>query len=449
TIARTRGPGDGAGPDVATVTADELAAGARGADGGAAGGGDLAFVQYSSGSTTAPRGVALSHANVLAGIEAIARGMQATRDDVCWLWIPLFHDMGLVSTLTGLAVGYAQALWPPVAFVGRPDRWFREFAAARATIYVGPNFSYEYLLAAVEDDVLERADLSGWRIAFNGAELIDARGMLRFLERFGRAGFRPEAMRPVYGLAEATLAVTFPEIGAAPVVHWVDRDVLARERRVAAVPPEHPAARGVVGVGRAVFGHEVRVADEAGTVLGEGRVGEVQVRGPAVMRAYYRAPAATRAAFVGGWLRTGDLGYAAGGQLFIVGRLKEVLVVRGRKLHPEDVETVVRDVPGVYRRRCVAFPNTWDGAERIGVAVETRLRAPAQRAELHAAIRARVGTELGAGDCEVYLLGPRSILRTSSGKVRRLGTGAAIHTGALASGPSPCVPAKGEDDAQL
>jgi acyl-CoA synthetase (AMP-forming)/AMP-acid ligase II len=360
--------------------------------------------------------------------------MQATSQDLCWLWLPLFHDMGLVSALTGIAVGYEQHLWPASAFIRRPERWFAQFAATRATIYVGPNFSYEYLLASVGDALLNEIDLSRWRIAFNGAELIDGRVMLRFIERFGRAGFRAESMFPVYGLAEATLAVTFPALGSPPVLHWVDRDVLARERRVHRLTPDHSRARGVVSVGHPVFRHEVRIADDhGGAVLPEGRVGEIHVRGPAVMRAYHRAPAQTRAAFCDGWLRTGDLGYLEEGQLFVVGRLKEVLVVRGLKYHPEDVEAVVRELPGIYRQRCVAFPDTGDGIEGIGLAVETSVSRADARAALAAAISARIGAELGVGDCRVYLVAPRSILRTSSGKYRRLGTAAAIQSGMLVS----------------
>jgi fatty-acyl-CoA synthase len=397
-------------------------------------GSDLAFVQYTSGSTAVPKGIGLTHENILASIAAIAHGMRASPDDVYCQWLPLWHDMGLISLLTTMATGATQYLWPPAAFIQDPANWLFEFARCGGTVYAGPEFSYDYMLTGVAEDRLPALDLSRWRIAFNGAEPIDPRALERFIEYFGRAGFRPQTMFPVYGLAEATLAVTFPDLERTPTIEWVNRAELASSRRAVRVPRGHPRARGLVAVGRAVLGHRIRIIDDDGRELGERQVGEIQVRGPAVMKGYYRRPEDTRRVLVGGWLRTGDLGYVSHGLLFIAGRTKELIIVRGVNIYPEDVEALIRETGGVYQKRCIAFGldgSSGERGERMGVAIETDLADAPARARLADSVWTRVSSHLGIRNLDVYLLKPRSLPRTSSGKYQRLLTRTNLATGEL------------------
>ena len=383
---------------------------------------DAAIVQFTSGSTATPKGVRLSHRNVLACLDAIVDGIEMGKaGDSGGIWLPLYHDMGLFGALSALLIGVPVTIWSPTSFVKNPARWLHKFATLGATIAPCPNFGYDYLLAAVPPEDVAGLDLSRWRIAFNGAETIAVDSIEAFCERFAPAGFRPETMFPVYGLAEATLAVTFPPLGRTPVYDFVDAGKLAADGLAVAVERGSSGARGVVGVGRAVRGIDVRVADptdDAGRVLGDGRVGEVQVRGASVTDGYLSDdPDLVQPFTVDGWLRTGDLGYARAGELYLTGRIKEMIVVRGVNYYPEDIESVVRALPGVYKRRCVAFTS---GTEAMALVVETPLDEAADRARLTAEILAGVNAATGLTELDVHLLPPRSIPRTTSGKLQRL-----------------------------
>jgi acyl-CoA synthetase (AMP-forming)/AMP-acid ligase II len=379
--------------------------------------GRLALVQYTSGSTSEPMGVALTHANLSAGLTAIARGIALRPDDVNGQWLPLHHDMGLIGLLAGIAHGVTHHLWSPQAFVRNPASWLSEFAARRGTVYAGPNFSYASMLARTSDEHLRALDLSAWRIAFNGAEVIDPSCLREFTRRFAAAGVRPEVMFPVYGLAEATLAVTFPRLGSVPVVDWVDRAQLADGRVFVPAQPGAPGARGLVSVGAPVLGHEVRVTGGDGEPLPEGAVGQIEVRGPAVMTSYWKMTPGESQVAPDGWFQTGDLGAMVGGELRVCGRLKEMIVVRGANFYPHDVEAVVGRLPGVHSGRAVAFAVDEPGQERIVVLVEAQGRAaddlPARAAE-------QVLEELGLAHIEVLAVRPRSLARTTSGKLRRM-----------------------------
>lgn len=382
---------------------------------------DLALVQYTSGSTDFPKGVALTHSNILASIQAITQGIQGHAGDVFGQWIPLYHDMGLIGSLTALANGAAAYFWPPMSFIKDPLGWLREFSRVRATVCAGPNFFYSYLLSNLPPDQREGLDLSSWRIAFNGSEPIDAGILENFTAAFKEAGFKPETMFPVYGLAEATLAATFPPLNTKPVIQWVDRFKLANERQVSLVNRGHPRARGLVSVGKAVWQHKVRVADEYGRVAGENKIGEIQIYGPAVTKGYYRKLEATGNAFTDdGWLKTGDLGYVSNGSLFIAGRIKEMIIIRGEKYHPEDVESLVHPVPGVYRKKCIAFGIEEDLAEKMVVLAETELQQATERLRLTDEISSRLLAHLGLSSTAVHCLKPHSIQRTTSGKYQRV-----------------------------
>ncbi len=401
---------DGDGPGAVAVVGEDVTAEA-----------DI-ILQYTSGSTAHPKGVRLTHANVQTCMQAIRVGIDLPQPgDLTAMWLPLFHDMGLFGTLTSILTAVPVTVWQPTAFVKDPARWLREFVDRGCTISPLPNFGYDYLVRSVPPEEVADYDLSRWRVAFNGAEPIAVDSVEAFLAHFAPAGFDPATMMPVYGLAEATLAVTFPPMGRGPSAQWVDRAKLTEEK--VAVPVERDAdnARGLLGVGKPVLGMNVRIGDpDTGEVLGERLVGEVQLTGGSVTAGYVDDEGLLEQPFTAdGWLRTGDLGYLAGGELFITGRIKEMLILRGANYYPDDVESAVRTDPGVHRRRCVAFVHTEDDRERMVVVAETTVDASGHD-EVAARLRAVIRGAIGLDDVRVVLAAPRSIPRTSSGKLQRL-----------------------------
>lgn len=386
---------------------------------------DYAIVQFTSGSTALPKGVRLTHRNVLAGLAAIRDGIALGDGDGGGFWLPLFHDMGLFGVMSGIQAGIPMYVWSPVSFVKSPARWLREFLASGSTITAMPNFGYEMLTAAVSPEEAAALDMARWRVAFNGSEPIMADTVTAFAERFAPGGFRAEAMFGVYGMAEATLAVTFPPLGRGPAFEWVDRRALASTGRAARVQPG-AGSRAVAGVGRPVPGLDLRIVEPmTGAPAGDGTVGEIQIRGASVTAGYLGQTAEEAAAsFTDGWLRTGDLAYTRDGEVFVTGRRKEMITVRGANFYPQDVELIARTVPGVFRGNCVALAGA-DGAEEIVLIAETN-RTAAGAGELATRLRQRVTAELGLTAVTVRLVAPRSIPRTSSGKVRRLASREAV-----------------------
>ena len=390
--------------------------------------GDAAIVQFTSGSTSDPKGVVLRHANVWHCARSITEAIRLDADDVHGSWLPLFHDMGLFGALTGLFRGIPLHLWSPAGFVRRPARWLSRFAQVGATISTMPNFGYDTLLNAVGPSEAAALDLSRWRVAFNGAEAVSATAVDAFLGRFAPAGFRPSAMVPAYGMAEVTLVATLPPSGRAPVVEHVDRGVLAAEGLARPVEAGSPDARPLVGLGRAVPGMSVRVAGDDGAGCPDGIVGEIQMRGPMTTTGYLggRDDPFTS----DGWLHSGDLGYLRDGELFFTGRRKEMITVAGRNVYPGDVEDAARGVDGVHKGRCVAFAETPDdgapgGSERVVVVVETSPGSDddtreGRRDALARRVRERVAATVGTFPRVVHAVAPRTIPRTTSGKMRRL-----------------------------
>ncbi|MFY1672734.1 AMP-binding protein [Plantactinospora sp. WMMB334] len=374
----------------------------------------LAVIQYTSGSTLAPRGVMLTHHNVVAGLGAIGEGCALTADDIAGLWVPLFHDMGLFSTLAALTHGLRVVLWRPATFVRRPAEWLEQFAGYGCTVTTAPNFCYDYLVD-VADSVRGDLDLSGWRLALNGAEPVNARTVELFQGTYAGRGLRPHVILPVYGMAEATLGVTFSRAGAAPDVFWLDRaDALATGRVVPAAPGT-PGARPLVGVGRPVRGVRVRVGGDGAP---EDVFGEVEITGEPVTAGYFRRP--TGELFTAdGWLRTGDQGFLHRGELYIAGRIRNMVVIRGNNYYAEDAEAIVRDLPGVYRRRCAAVGGEDERSERLVMVVETGVESSDQRHRLTSLIRSELSAGLGLFDIAVHLVPPQTMPRTSSGKVQR------------------------------
>jgi fatty-acyl-CoA synthase len=386
---------------------------------------DPALIQYTSGSTGAPKGVLLSHANVLANIRAIGEAIAIGPEDVGVSWLPLYHDMGLIGTwLASLYFGMPIVILSPLAFLSRPARWLRAIHAHRATLSPAPNFAFDLCVRKVTDAEIEGLDLGAWRLAFNGSEPVSPETIERFTRRFAPYGFKPETMCPVYGLAESSVALTVPPLGRGP---WVDRVARAtfergREARPAAADDDNPLR--FVSCGHPLPGHDVRIVDAAGNPLGERIEGRIEFRGPSVTSGYFRNPEATRAVLHGDWMDSGDLGYRADGELFITGRQKDVIIKAGRNLYPQEVEELVGDLRGI-RKGCVAAFGVADpgtGTEQLVVVAESREAAPEALEALRAAVMDRVVTALGVPPDAVVIAGPGAVLKTSSGKIRRSAT---------------------------
>ncbi|HEX7689540.1 MAG TPA: AMP-binding protein, partial [Burkholderiaceae bacterium] len=335
---------------------------------------DVALVQYTSGSTGQPKGVVLTHANLLADIRAMGEAIGATSADVFVSWLPLYHDMGLIGAWLGcLYHGIPLVLMPPQDFLARPARWLRAIDDHRGTLTAGPNFAYDIVATRVPDGELEGLDLRCLRGAMNGSEAVRAATLEAFCARFERRGFDRRALWPVYGLAECGVGLTFPPPGRGPRIDRIDPRGL-RERGVA-VPSVEASAASVVCCGMPLPSHELRVVDDRGSELPDRREGRIQFRGPAATSGYLRNAEATRRLFDGDWIETGDLGYVADGELFVTGRLKDMIKHAGHNLHPDDLESAVGALPGV-RRGCVAVFGSDDAGprgERIVVVAETRL----------------------------------------------------------------------------
>ena len=400
---------------------------------------DPALIQYTSGSTGDPKGVLLSHANLLANIRALGRALGVRPDDVCVSWLPLYHDMGLIGMWLGsLYHGVPVVILPPLAFLARPARWLQAISAHRATISAAPNFAFDLCVKRLADADLEGVDLGSWRLALNGSEAVSPETMARFVRRFAVCGFRAEAMCPVYGLAESSVGLTMSPPGRGPLVDHVRRETFERARRAEPAAPAEPAPLAFVSCGAPLPGHDLRIVDAAGAPLPDRVEGGVEFRGPSVTSGYFRNPDATAAVMHDGWMDSGDLGYCASGELYVTGRRKDVIIKAGRNLYPQEVEELVGDVPGV-RKGCVAAFGVGDpaiGTERLIVVAETRAGAAEARARLEAAVRERVVDALGLPPDTVLMTAPGSVLKTSSGKIRRSATREAWVRGDLARRPS-------------
>jgi 1-acyl-sn-glycerol-3-phosphate acyltransferase len=393
-----------------------------------------ALVQYTSGSTGSPKGVLLTHANLLANIRAIGQGLRVVPSDVGVSWLPLYHDMGLIGAwLTPLYYGVPVAIMSPLAFLSRPSRWLWAIHTHRGTVSPAPNFAFDLVMRKVSDEEIQGLDLSTWRLALNGSEMVSADTIARFTDRFAPYGFRPETMCPVYGLAEASVGLTMTPIGRRPRVDRIEREPFEhrRELRPATEKSSHPLR--FVSCGRPLPGLDVRVVDASGRVVDDREEGRIEFRGASVTPGYFRNQDATAAARNGDWMMSGDLGYWADGDLFITGREKDVIIQAGRNISAPEVEDLVSAVPGI-RRGCVAAFGVHDpqlGTERLVVVAETRERDQGAHDALRRVVVDRMVTELGVPPDTVVLARPGSVLKTSSGKVRRTATRAAYVAGTL------------------
>jgi 1-acyl-sn-glycerol-3-phosphate acyltransferase len=405
------------------TTADDLAALGAIVASPEGGGGDTAFVQYTSGSTGSPKGVLLTHDNLIANIRAIAAGLEVLPTDVGASWLPLYHDMGLIgSWLFCLHRGLPIAILSPTAFLARPERWLWAIHQHRATMSAAPNFAYELAARKIPDEALEGLDLSSWRCALNGAEPVNPDTLERFARRFAKCGFRREALMPVYGLAENSVGLAFPPVGRGPRVDRVAREPFQKEGRAEEAPPGDPRALRFVSVGPALPDHEVRIVDEAGEDVPERVVGRLVFRGSSQTPGYFRKPEATAAITLpGGWLDSGDLAYVADGEIHIAGRKKDLIIKAGRNLVPQEIEEAAAAVDGI-RKGCVAafgVERPDQGTESLVVVAETRAEDAAERDRLTAAVVERVAAAVEVPPDEVVLVPPGAVPKTSSGKIRR------------------------------
>lgn len=383
---------------------------------------DPALVQYTSGSTGDPKGVRLSHANILANIQAIGKAIAISPADIGVTWLPLYHDMGLIgSWLTSLYYGIPIAILSPLAFLARPARWLWAIHSHRATLSAAPNFAFDLCVRKVSDVELEGLDLSSWRLAFNGSESVSPETIERFTGRFAPYGFKAETMCPVYGLAECAVSLTVPPLGYPPRVDRVAREAFERVREARPALPEDRTPLRFVSCGRPLAGHEIRIIDGAGRPVAERIEGRIEFRGPSVMSGYCRNPDATRAVLHDEWLDSGDLGYRAEGELFITGRAKDLIIKAGRNLYPQEVEEVVGDVPGI-RKGCVAAFGVTDaeaGTERLVVIAESRETASERVEEIRTEVLDRIVTAIGLPPDTLVIARPGTVFKTSSGKIRR------------------------------
>lgn len=382
---------------------------------------DIAFLQYTSGSTGDPKGVTLTHSNLLANIRAIVEAAELTPQDVCVSWLPLYHDMGLIGAwLAPIFTGIPLVVMSPLAFLSRPERWLRAISRHRGTISPAPNFAYELCVRKIGDKDLQDVDLSSWRAAVNGAETVRQETLERFVARFAPYGFRREAMLPVYGLAEATLAVSLPKLGEGYRVDRIEREAFESRGQAISSTAEGAAALAFVGAGHPLRNMEVRIVTADGNAAPERTEGQLWFRGPSATSGYFRNPAATaQLARDGGWLNSGDLAYQADGELYITGRAKDLIIKGGRNIYPHEVEEVAGHVAGVRTGCVVAFgaPDERSGTERLVVAAE--VRDVSNNKAITAEIVRAVDEALGMPPDVVTLLPTQSIPKTSSGKLRR------------------------------
>jgi 1-acyl-sn-glycerol-3-phosphate acyltransferase len=392
---------------------------------------DIALLQYTSGSTGDPKGVVLTHANLLANMRAIGEAVQLGPGDVGVSWLPLYHDMGLIGAwLTLLHYGVPLAVMSPMAFLTRPERWLWAFHKHHGTISAAPNFAYELCVRKIAEKDIEGLDLSSCRAALNGAEPVNPETLERFAARFSRYGFRREAQLPVYGLAESALAVTVPPLNRGPLVDRVEREPFTMHGTANPAQSTSASVISFVSSGRALPGHEVRIVNETGNELPDRAEGFLWFRGPSATMGYYQNPRATEQLFPAGpanggdefaWVNSGDRAYRADGEIYVTGRVKDIIIKSGRNLYPHEVEELAARVDGLRKGCIVAFgiKDEGSGTEKLIVVAEARERDARRHPAIAAAVTEQISQGLGLPPDRVELLPLGSIPKTSSGKLRR------------------------------
>ena len=384
---------------------------------------DIAYLQYSSGSTRFPHGVAVTHHALLNNLAAHGHGMEVNEADRCVSWLPWYHDMGLVGCFLSVVANQVSVDYMKTEdFARRPLAWLdlvtRNTRVGDTSISYSPTFGYDICARRIssQSHVSERFDLSGWRIAGNGADMIRPDVMQSFVDAFHEAGFSAKAFLPSYGLAEATLAVTIMPPGEGIIVELVEESELSGE----AWPGDRPQRyRAIVNCGKPCRDMALEIRGDDGTPLSERQIGQVWTAGPSIMHSYFRDPESTEACLQNGWLNTGDMGYMSNGYLYVVGRAKDMIIINGKNHWPQDIEWAVEQLPGFKQGDIAAFSVTMPGGEESpAVLVHCRTTDGEERSKLRDAIREKVRSITGM-NCVVELVPPRSLPRTSSGKLSR------------------------------
>jgi acyl-CoA synthetase (AMP-forming)/AMP-acid ligase II len=406
---------------------------------------DIAFLQYTSGSTSAPKGVIVSHGNLIDNSEMIRIAFGNTRQSTHICWAPLYHDMGLIlNVLQSLYVGALCVLLSPVSFMQRPLSWLRAIHDYRGEVAGGPNFAFDLCVRRHRAEHMQGIDLSCWKVAFNGAEPVRAETIERFAATFAPYGFGHKTTHPAYGMAEATLLISARRRGAGPVMRAVSRGALARHRVVG--PTRDDDAQMLVGCGRQLSGEHIAIVDpESRTRLGSGLIGEVWVAGPHVAQGYWQNPEATESVFrarierdpLACWLRTGDFGFLdENGELYITGRIKDLIIIRGVNHYPQDIEETVQACHPALRLHSGAAFSLVDQRDEEQLVVVQEIERTHRRqlaiAEIIASIREAITRQHDVAAHEIVLIGTGTLPKTTSGKIQRRLTRQMFLAGSLA-----------------
>ncbi len=379
-----------------------------------------ALIQYTSGSTSDPKGVLLTHQNLLTNIQGYGKAIHVNRDDVTVSWLPLYHDMGLIGMWLGsLYYGIPLILLTPFTFLNHPERWLWAIHYHRGTLSGAPNFAYELCLRKIDAAELEGLDLSSWRIAANGAEKVYPHTLQQFSDKFAAFGFKRSTLLPVYGLAESTVALAIPDNPRDFRLDHIERKRFEENKE--ALATNDTDALTFVSCGKPIADHAIRIVDEYYQDIPERHVGKLLFRGPSSMQGYYNNPAATQAIYHDGWFDSGDLAYLAEGELFITGRHKDLIIKAGRNLYPAEIEEIVGKLPGI-RQGCVTAFGIVDEVKRteqLVVVAETREKNKAKRASLLAGIQETMANMLDIIPDHIVLVAPHIVPKTSSGKLQR------------------------------
>jgi 1-acyl-sn-glycerol-3-phosphate acyltransferase len=385
-------------------------------------GSDVAFMQYTSGSTGDPKGVILTHANLLANVRAMGQVCKVTTDDVFVSWLPLYHDMGLIGAWFGsLCYGCRLVVMSPLSFLARPQRWLQAVDRYSGTLSASPNFGYEICATRLEEDDLTGLDLSSWRMAFNGAEPVIPATMRRFEKRFRAYGFREEALAPVYGLAESSVGLAFPSPGSGLRIDRVVRRSFSGSGSAIPAEGEDDSNLEFVSCGRPLPGHQLRVVDTQGREMPERQEGRLQFKGPSSTCGYFRNQEETRKLFSGDWLETGDLAYIAAGEVYLTSRQKDIIIRGGRNIYPHELEERIGDIEGIRKGCSAAFASmkAEDSAEKLVILTESRQTDLQKLRNLKQEVFAVTVDLLGMGPDDIVIGRPGTVLKTSSGKIRR------------------------------
>lgn len=380
-----------------------------------------ALIQYTSGSTHDPKGVLLSNGNLLANIRGFGDAMQITAHDVAVSWLPLYHDMGLIGAWLGsLYHGVPVTIFSPIIFLTRPETWLWAIHRHQATISAAPNFAFELCVKKIKPEDIVGLDLSSWRLALNGAEMIYPETLQRFTQKFAPYGFKHSTHFPVYGLAESSVGLLLPALNAEPLIDKIDRQIYEKEQR-SVMSDDEKSCMKFVCVGKPLANHAARIVDDNHQPVPERQIGNLYFRGPSSMQGYYRNVAATQAAYHEGWWDSGDLAYQADGQFYITGRKKDLIIKAGRNFHPGEIEEVVNKLAGV-RKGCVIAFGAEDpriATEQLVVVAETQLTDEEAKSQLIQQIVETINRDLAVTVDQVVLVPAQTVPKTSSGKLRR------------------------------